>query len=442
MKILVLIFTTIILTLCILKDNVHAFKSDSLKTAIEKHYKVVEIYFPEGIKTKKFVFEREMKIKKGDSVSAEMIENDRKRIQNLGLFNRVEILTEVKDEGINLYIDVTERWYLIPYPILTRNDKDWNKLSYGLGLYQLNFRGRNETLGFMLYLGYNKKASFSYNIPWLFPKWNLASAFELSTSEYQSQNLNISKYKERRQGIGYLIGKRFGYFAFLNFTLGYRQLSTALPEARLTLSPSGKDKWMIYQIHFKYDHRDLKEFPHRGVFFNLYWRKSGEKGNIINYSRYGGDFRTYIPLPYQTTFAIRSAIDLTRGQVPLYDHSYLGYSERIRGHFFEEYEAHNRFVGSLAFRFPIRKITYHSFFQNSPFAEYYRNFPFGISGGLFWDFGTVWFQNEKLSAKKLLSGIGVGIFFHLPYVDLARLEYAFNENLRGEAILFDLGVAF
>ncbi|MBN2092019.1 BamA/TamA family outer membrane protein [candidate division KSB1 bacterium] len=442
MKILIWIFITIIFTICFFNVYAHASKSDTVETTTEKRFKVVEIHFPEGIKTKKFIFEREMRIKKGDYVSAEMIEIDRKRIQNLGLFNRVEILTERTEEGVTLYIDVTERWYLIPYPILTRNDKDWNKLSYGLGVYQLNFRGRNETLGFVFYFGYNKKAGFSYSIPWLFQRWNLSSAFELSASEYQSQNLNILKYKERRQGIGYLIGKRFGYFAFLNFALGYSQLSTDLPEARLTLSPSGKDKWMIYQANFKYDNRDLKEFPHRGVYFNSYWRKSGEKGNMINYSRYGVDIRTYLPLPYHITFAIRSAVDLTRGQVPLYDHSYLGYAERIRGHFFEEYEAHNRFVGNLAFRFPIRKITYHSFFQDTPFADYYRNFPFGISGGLFWDFGTVWFQNEKLSAKKLLSGVGVGIFFHLPYVDIARVEYAFNENIHGEAILFDLGVAF
>ncbi len=442
MKILMWICIITIFEICFLGKCVQAIETDSSTIQAAKKYQVLEINFPEDIKTKKFVFEREMKIQKGDFVSAEMIESDRMRIQNLGLFNRVEILVEPKADGIVLHINVTERWFLIPYPILTRNDKDWNKLSYGLGLYQLNFRGRNETLGLVCYLGYNKKASFSYSIPWLFPRWNLSSAFELTFSEYQSQNLNILKYKEQRQGIGYVIGKRFGYFTFLNFGLGYSQLRTDLPEARLTLSPSGKDKWMIYRLSFRYDNRDLKEFPHRGVFFNSYWRKSGEKGNIVNYSRYGVDFRTYLPLPYRATLVLRSMVDLSQGQVPFYDHSYLGYSERIRGHFYEEYEAHNRFIGNIALRFPIRKIKYHSFFQDTPFADYYRNLPFGISGGLFWDFGTVWYQTEKLSAKKLLSGVGVGLFFHLPYVDLARVEYAFNENFRGETILFDLGVAF
>jgi len=96
--------------------------------------------------TKDHVILREMKVKVGDPYDEERVEEDRKRIQNLQLFTRVEIKAMRSDAGVVLLVWVAERWYIFPVPILFINEHDWKKLSYGASLLYENFRGRDETI--------------------------------------------------------------------------------------------------------------------------------------------------------------------------------------------------------------------------------------------------------------------------------------------------------
>ena len=414
----------------------------NLNNKINQYYKLVDIQIIGNKKTKNFVILREMQSQPGDSVSIETLEVDQKRIQNLGLFTRVEFHLEPQAESFILFIVVTERWFLFPYPIYFRNQKDWNKWSYGFGLAHTNMRGRHESLDLSFYLGYSKKVSVTYAIPWFISQWKIYAAFNLYLAKEKSRNLAIAQFHEIRQTFAYSIGKRFGHFSYLDFTMAYNNFRTDTRDNSYTLAASGQDEWLSYLLNFKFDNRDLYEFPRSGWLLKTYWQKSGRKNRVINYSRLGIDLRRYFPLPGGTTLAFRSDLELSRGHIPIYDHLYLGYSERIRGHFFSHAEGENRCISGVAFRFPLRKITYHSFFQDTPAADYYRNLKFGISAGIFVDAGTVWYQNESLALDKFNVGWGFGLFFHLPYVDLARIEYAFNEELAGQFILFDLGVAF
>jgi outer membrane protein assembly factor BamA len=122
---------------------------------------------------------------------------------------------------------------------------------------------------------------------------------------------------------------------------------------------------------------------------------------------------------------------MTNGEIPLYDRIYLGYSERIRGHFFDVIEGENRTIGSLAFRFPILPVRYFSISEMPQLS----NLQFGISGGLFIDTGSIWFQNENPLNKKWVSGYGLGLHFHVPYVNVLRFELAFDEKGHHQWIL-------
>lgn len=91
----------------------------------------------------------------------------RNKVQNLRLFNRVELRVEEQD-GLNvLTVRVTESWYLFPSPIFSVNEHDWSKISYGLQLSDNNFRGRNEKLRLGGWLGYNPSYFINYSIPWV-----------------------------------------------------------------------------------------------------------------------------------------------------------------------------------------------------------------------------------------------------------------------------------
>ncbi|UCE55127.1 MAG: hypothetical protein JSV31_06720, partial [Desulfobacterales bacterium] len=130
------------------------------------------------------------------------------------------------------------------------------------------------------------------------------------------------------------------------------------------------------------------------------------------------------------------------GTIPSYDRVYFGYLERIRGRFYDVYEGENFCFCGAAIRFPLMKIQY---FDVEPplseFQSYYTNLKFGISAAIFFDNGAVWNQHQSFSINKFHSGFGAGIHFHIPYIDLFRVEGAFNSNWKAQAIA-EVEVAF
>lgn len=67
--------------------------------------------------TKEYVIRREMKLHDGDTLRQEVIKRDKDRIYNLGLFNKVDIEYSVEDKQATVFVVVSERWYLLPYPV-------------------------------------------------------------------------------------------------------------------------------------------------------------------------------------------------------------------------------------------------------------------------------------------------------------------------------------
>jgi outer membrane protein assembly factor BamA len=153
-----------------------------------------------------------------------------------------------------------------------------------------------------------------------------------------------------------------------------------------------------------------------------------------DYLFYGFDTRAYVPLG-RTTLAFRLASDVSHGKIPLYDRLYIGYNERVRGHFFEAFEGENRALASAAFRIPLIPVRYVDLGDQPQMM----NLKFGLSLGFFIDTGTVWFQSEDIKDLKFQTGYGLGLHMHLPYIHVLRFEMAFNERGRKQFIL-DMGV--
>ena len=127
--------------------------------------KITSIHILGNNKTKSSVILRELKTQIGDTVNVQLLEEDYKRILNLNLFERVTIEPVYKQDGVTLLITVYERWYIIPYPIFFINERNWKHLSYGLGIYHTNFRGRAELLSGSFWAGYNPCAEILYHNP-------------------------------------------------------------------------------------------------------------------------------------------------------------------------------------------------------------------------------------------------------------------------------------
>ena len=379
-------------------------------------------------KTRTSFILRELKQKSGDPLDLALMEESRKRIQNLGLFHRVLVVGQPRDRFVDIFIFVTEQWYIFPFPILHINERDWGKISYGAGIAHTNFRGIGEQLSFYFKLGYNPSTQLSYVSPWLFGPHNLSGGVGFYYQQVESKHFTERVVYEHHLGGDIRFGKRFNHHYESQLKLGYESVS--LHAKKQDDLRAATDGMPVLGLNMTWDYRDLKEYPQKGWYLTLSGRKMGMPDQKIDFSRTHAEFRFYLPVQ-KTTLAFRVETSLSQGRIPVYDQVYLGYNERIRGHFFESFEGENRGQMNLAFRFPILPIRYFDAGKES----YMQNWPLGLSAGIFCDTGLVWDQREKLDSSMLITGYGVGLHFHLPFVQVLRLELAFNERGGSETIL-------
>lgn len=404
--------------------------------------RVVAVVVQGNRRTKAETILREMSTQVGDSLDHGAIEVDRKRIQNLGLFNRVDIQPLLLEKGVLLLVNVSERWYFFPFPIFFYNDNDVKKLSYGLGLVHLNVRGRAEQMQFAGWLGYNPGVQASYHNPWVLGGGHLFTTPRFYFLRQRSKSFQIAdrEVDERQMGLAWTVGKRVSLRTFFSVTLGYRQVKFDPPVPGETLSPEGNDRLPELGLTFLYDGRDLFEYPRRGMFVRLFGQRVGFGDPYVHYWRYGADVRTYRPLVGELSLCVRACTDLAAGRLPIYDRVFFGFSNRIRGHYYREVEGENLLFGSAELRLPLLPIQYYNI--NPGFlGQYARDLKFGVSVAAFVDSGTLWFQGQRVSTRLFLSGYGASLDIHLPYIDLVRLAYAVNHEGKGEGVVV-LGVSF
>ena len=401
---------------------------------------IKKMIFVGNEKTKEIVLRREMKTKVGDRLDAQKLEEDRKRLINLQLFNRVEFNPMQADDGVILLVIVAERWFVFPYPIFFFNEHEWKKVSYGAGLVHQNFRGMNVQLDGAFWLGYNPGMSMYYSNPWIGAK-NFFTKIKIFSNKVKSKSLEYERFNETHRGIDVIFGRRWGYHTYLALNTGYQQLRVPDEFKTATISGSGTDRLPSLGFAFRYDTRDLYQYPKSGLRFDAYVSQTGFSKSI-DFIRYGIDARVYQPLLAGASLALRSAFDLSKGQIPVYGKTFIGYSERVRGYFNARREGDNRAVLEAELRFPILPIRYFDLGDKAYLlGPYGDNLPFGISAGLFYDAGAVWNQSQTLHKSDFLKGFGAGLHLHVPYVDVLRLEYAFDEERNGQFI-FDIGVYF
>jgi outer membrane protein assembly factor BamA len=173
-----------------------AIAQDALVIADDELY-IQDIQITGNKVTHESVILRELVVAVGDTIlKMELIpslQRSRENLLKLAIFNFVYL--NVKHLGNNqiiLIIEVTERWYIWPIPILEYADRnfstfiknwDWDKINYGAWLKWSNFRGRNELLTAKVRLGYVKEYSLAYSKPNLGKRQNHGISFGFNANQ-------------------------------------------------------------------------------------------------------------------------------------------------------------------------------------------------------------------------------------------------------------------
>jgi outer membrane protein assembly factor BamA len=347
-----------------------------------------------------------------------------------------------------LRINIEESWYIYPIPFVTLKDKDWDKLSYGISVSLKNFRGRNESLKGVLALGYDPSFSFSYFNPNLSYNQNLNFETRLGYTEFANKSKNAEylygdNFEQKLFTSRVAFGKRFGNFHWLRLNTGFDYIETPFYIKEINASNNRIDRTVILGLSYVYDTRDLVQYPKNGIFTFINLEFKGLGINDINYRVANLDFREYRSLFEKLTAKWRLAFRHTGGRlVPYYDYSFLGYSERVRGHFHgNKREGNDSFIGSVELNYPIIEETRLNLYFIPLLPRSLLSYRVAVVAQLFGDTGTTRNAGEPISINNFDTGYGAGIsLLLLPYA-IFRLELAFNEQGKTEWIL-DLGASF
>jgi outer membrane protein insertion porin family len=404
----------------------------------DSSFRLNEVIVSGNEETKSFVILREMSMKQDSLITHEGVEYDRNRIYSLGLFNKVEMEVEpVSGEKANLNIRVYERWFIYPYPIFGLRDRDWSKIYYGAGLAHTNFRGRNEKLFASFALGYDPWIALSYRNPFLEESGThfLEGRFVYNKVKNKSVELKqqVGEFDEQHFLFSTTIGKRFGTNHTVWVNLGYRMVE--IPESVQISS----DRFLQGDFGYRYDTRDLNEYPSYGTLIGISITKFGVPSTSIDFTHFNFDYRRYIPINSDFVLTARTFGVLTAGEEqPVYEHVYFGYGERIRGHFREVMEGDNLIGVSSELHYTLLSPKY---IKVDFLPREFSLWRFGITAALFADAGTTWYREQRVVPSTIPSGYGAGLHFLLPYSFVVRTEVAWNEFGKSEFII-DLGASF
>ncbi len=397
--------------------------------------------------TKDFVILNEIPFTIGDSVSATDLDFARERIYSLGIFNSIDITKSNGNEsGAEVFVVVKEGWTIFPMPYFLFQKNSIKYSTYGFNFLYKNFRGRNETISINFAFGYDPNFFLSYQNP-NFIERNTNLALEVGYSPILNKNkefLQISneKFKYHTFYFNGILGKRFSSFAQANFLLSFRQAKlNSEYSSHYFSSKNNHDNIPSIGINFRFDSRDFPLYATSGDFAELIFTHNGFGIDNINYSAINLDLRKYYN--FGKYLFVRSGLQtrfLVGESIPIYDLSYLGYLDYIRGNSKAYQSGRNKLKFISEIGVPI--IDNFLFRMDLPLVpKELSTSKIGMNIVGFYDFGKAFDDFAEISKNKMIYGYGLGInIFMLPY-NILRFIYGFNDEGNGEFI-FETGFSF
>lgn len=416
--------------------------------------------------TKENVILRELVFAIGDTIlKMELLpslQRSKDNLLNLTLFNFVYFdVSHNPGNRVNIHIEVTERWYIWPVPILEYADRnfsefvknrDWDKINYGMWLKWKNFRGRNELLTAKIRLGYVKEYALSYKMPNLGKnqRHGVSMGFNMNQQdeviiatkenkpvEYKPQEapamtrFNVSaNYRYRRKLYG-IHTVNFQYFDYLVSD------SVAIVNPNYLGGGDTRLNYFALSYAFTYDIRDSKVYPLEGFKVDVKVQQLG-LGFIPDFDY--PTFRIIAQLLFHQKLANRLYFyNTTKGRIssesrasseidmPYILNRALGYNENLSG--YEPYvmDGADYFITKYNLKIQVIKPTTYTvpFIKMKQFNKIHYAFYVNI----FADAGYVnnVFPNptNTMVNKWQYSG-GIGLDFVTYYDQVFRIDFAIN----------------
>ncbi|MPM07196.1 hypothetical protein SDC9_53502 [bioreactor metagenome] len=357
------------------------------------------------------------------------------------------------DSGI-VRVNVTERWYIWPVPFFNIEERNFNvwlrnmsleKVTYGLYVYNENFRGRKEYLKLLCKTGYNQIYGMSYSKPYIDRKqnWGFSAALGFEASHSISYNVINHEPENLKLADGYAYSglfsqmsatRRVGMYQLHKFSVMYE--ATSFSDSLLLINPhyAPSVKWNRFSLNYqyRYDLRDFKNYPLHG------WYADAEVnlGGFITLSE-EKDSRYYIKSTSRKYIALHGPFYFATGATFLFsfkegqifaDGCFMGYgNDFVRGFQYRVIPVRNYFIhrNNLKYNLLKQRIVVLPLIRTSKFNKV----PVSVFTNLFFDQG--WSGQGRFSpgnslAGEYLAGYGLGIDFVTYYDKVLRIEFTMN----------------
>ncbi len=437
--------------------------SETIKSTDSTSNRIINTITLKGNKvTRDHIITREIPFKVGDTLSGDVItkklSSAQQNIRNTALFNFVDVeRKDIDSNRTDIYITVTERWYIWPLPIFEIEERNFNtwldsknldRATYGFDLLHDNFLGRRQAFSVKFRTGYTHLFGIAYRIPYLDKKQKHGIGFSIGFSQnhelaYATVNNGLRFYKDPDVFVKKEFSARLNYSyrqkIYNNHYFEVRYYSGEIQDTVLILGENypyysnntSKMSFMSLNYLFRRDRRDYKYYPLKGYYFDFEITKYGLgllKNEALDVTTLYSTFKKYWKLSnhFYAAASLKGKLSGTSHQ-PYSVMRALGYNTYVRGYEYYVMDGYNFGLIKAGFTYEIVKPKTYKL----PLIklEQFNKFYYAVYARVFTDFGYAdnHANNEVNNlSNTYLFGTGAGLDIITYYDGVLRIEYSFN----------------
>ena len=369
-------------------------------------------------KTLDYVIRSEIKHETLNLLASFIAEQDRERIENLGIFSEVTWKTLPLDSvKFKLVFSVIESVQNLPPSILPTYDEKtgW---SINAGILFTNFKGRNQSLSFNLSIGGKDTYGLIFSDPWILGDHvSLRSEIDKSIYRHNFLDYNVEKDKVRidlgkwfGENIKTLIGLSIESIKFKN-----ESLSTILKSNYFSIKPV-----------LKYDTRDIYWNPTKGIL----WSNSFNINRVLNQIRFMNYsweqsislYHELFKLEKKVIIAFNGTYNFFWGEKDEIWLNYLGDSFTVRGWPLISQNSYSSKLNQFRFGYELLYGSIELRKEIIPKKVTKYGTQFGLLGVLFIDAGSISYNISNLNESPKIIGSGMGIRIPFPMIHVIRFD--------------------
>ena len=385
------------------------------------------------------------------------IKKSKENLVNLKLFNFVTINKIDNKDSIEIIIEVIEKWYIWPYPVLeisernfntwwkefkANNYSDFSRLNYGVSFNWKNFRGRNELLKIKIRKGFKEHYLLAYEVPYFNKNKTIGvntnlQLFRRKKTHFLSEKNKLNYFEsDTFNSIDYDLNTEIIYRKNLHqkHKLQFTYLNSSIDDSISTLNPNylgnNLSKTSVYSLRylFEYENRDYSAYPLHGFAFNFAAKKYFSATNNAKHFEFTSKLEKYIEPcnRFYVGSSFKSKYS-TEGNQPYFIQKALGYIDYVRGYEYYVVDGQSYWLSKTAIKYElIEKTTFDIPYMK---MKQFKKAHYSIYVGVFSDLGYVIDNQNKEQntlSNSLLFGKGIALDYVTYYDKLLRIEYSIN----------------